>query len=925
MNKRLLKYAVTLIAFVFALGIASIPATVVKADGDDTIAVGQTKKVDFKSEQIWWYKYTVANPIFVECTISGSNSSSVQLYKDSKTGTQVGSSSGTLIPIDNSTVLKIYLTSGTYYFKVALNSTTPVTNNDSKISLKNITDSTVVAKINETNFPDEAFRNYVAGFDCSGDGILTKDEISVVDSISVENAGIADFTGIGYFSELMYLECPQNSFSTLNLSKNKNVVILDCSDNPNLTSVNVSKCSELFMLTCDNCKKLQNLDLSKCKALFSVSCRNCGLKSLDLSNKSSLYYVYCSNNEIETLNLSGCSYLDTLECDNNKIKSLDVSTSSYLTNLMCNNNVISTLKLNSDIKKIDCSSNKLKTLNIKNCPDLFELKCKNNSLSKLDISGCPWLVAVYKESNYDSSNQYYRKYFDGIHNCILSIDSGLVITTNNNSSDEVVEINDVNFKDAFFRNDISLYDQDEDGWLDKLEIAMITTLNLNYSNIKDLSGIEYLSDLKKLSCNEISLSKLDVSKNKKLEFLECEKTGLTKLDLSQNTNLKRLYCSGNQIKKLDVSKLSKLEYLDCSENILETLDISKNAKLQVLSCYGNKLSSLNLGKITTLKTLVCYSNNLKSIDIAYNSLLVDLYRNTEKSYMSLDGGKKAAVHMKTSSLVTMEILVYDDDLKITDTLPVSLTLNKNEASIVCGKTLTLTATLKNSTETKTWKSSDSKVASVDSNGKITAKMAGKATITVTAAGKSAKCVVTVLYKDVTNSSDFWFAPTNYLTAKGVVKGYANQTEFRPGNECTRAQMVTFLYRLQGEPKTKSNKCNFTDVKSTDYFYKPVIWAVEKGITTGVSSEKFDPQGVCTRAQTVTFLWRLAEKPNPKSSTNPFNDVKEKDYFYKATIWASEKKILAGYDDGTFRPQGHCLRRQMVTFLYKYDKYINGNG
>ena len=262
---------------------------------------------------------------------------------------------------------------------------------------------------------------------------------------------------------------------------------------------------------------------------------------------------------------------------------------------------------------------------------------------------------------------------------------------------------------------------------------------------------------------------------------------------------------------------------------------------------------------------------------------------------------------------------------IQDSQTVKLSLDKTSANVVCGKNITLNATLKNASSSITWKTSDEKIASVDSLGKVTGRIAGKVTITATAAGKTAKCVVTVLYKDVTKSSDFWYDPTYYLTFKGVVKGYANQTEFRPSNDCTRAQMVTFLYRLQGEPKTKSSNCQFKDVKSSDYFYKPVIWAVEKGITTGVSKEKFDPQGVCTRAQTVTFLWRMANKPEPKSSKNPFNDVKNLDYFYKATIWASEKKILAGYDDGTFRPKGKCLRRQMVTFLYKYDKFINGKG
>ena len=349
--------------------------------------------------------------------------------------------------------------------------------------------------------------------------------------------------------------------------------------------------------------------------------------------------------------------------------------------------------------------------------------------------------------------------------------------------------------------------------------------------------------------------------------------------------------------------------LRCDKNELNTLILGKNDNLRVLDCHYNHISKLEIW------------NNKTLLKVIAEGSVVSTPRYIEHKMFDEDYDRIINVDYDYNLIFSCD--KNTDLIKVK--LPVSLTLDKKSASVACGSTLALKATLKNSEKKISWKSSDTKVATVDSKGKITAKMAGKVTITATAAGKSAKCTVTVLYKDVTNSSDFWYAPTNYLTAKGVVKGYANQTEFRPANECTRAQMVTFLYRLQGEPATKSNTCDFKDVQSSDYFFKPVIWAVEKGITTGVSKEKFDPQGVCTRAQTVTFLWRLAEKPNPKSSTNPFRDVKEKDYFYKATIWASEKKILAGYEDGTFRPQGHCLRRQMVTFLYKYDKYINGNG
>ena len=138
-------------------------------------------------------------------------------------------------------------------------------------------------------------------------------------------------------------------------------------------------------------------------------------------------------------------------------------------------------------------------------------------------------------------------------------------------------------------------------------------------------------------------------------------------------------------------------------------------------------------------------------------------------------------------------------------------------------------------------------------------------------------------------------------------------------------MVTFLWRLNGCPKPKAKTTTFKDVKKGTYYYDAVLWAVEKGITTGVSKTKFDPDGVCTRAQTVTFLWRMANKPKASSTKNKFKDINKSDYFYNAVLWASGKKIVEGYANDTFRPQNKCTRKQMVTFLYKYDKYVNGKG
>ena len=252
-------------------------------------------------------------------------------------------------------------------------------------------------------------------------------------------------------------------------------------------------------------------------------------------------------------------------------------------------------------------------------------------------------------------------------------------------------------------------------------------------------------------------------------------------------------------------------------------------------------------------------------------------------------------------------------------------LDLNAAEVACGKTLALKATIKGKQEKITWKSSNTKIATVDSKGKVTGKMAGKVMISASIpSGSIARCEVQVLYKDVTKKGDFWFKPTNYLTNLGVVKGYDKQTNFKPANVCTRAQMVTFIWRLQNSPAPKATTCKFKDVKKSDYFYKAVIWANENGIVEGYKDGTFGPQIVCARKHAVTFLWRLAGKPNPRSTKKTFTDVKKSDYFYTATIWAAENYVLAGYKDGTFKPNGDCLRRQMVTFLYKYDANISGN-
>ena len=148
---------------------------------------------------------------------------------------------------------------------------------------------------------------------------------------------------------------------------------------------------------------------------------------------------------------------------------------------------------------------------------------------------------------------------------------------------------------------------------------------------------------------------------------------------------------------------------------------------------------------------------------------------------------------------------------------------------------------------------------------------------------------------------------------GITTGATADT-FNPNGQCLRAHVVTFLHRAAENPEPGSSSNPFTDVKSTDFFYKPVLWAVEKGITNGISASKFGSYDVCNRAAVVTFLWRAAGSPEPESTDNPFKDVKASDFFYKPVLWAVENGITNGLTATEFGPNTACNRAQVVTFL-----------
>ena len=167
------------------------------------------------------------------------------------------------------------------------------------------------------------------------------------------------------------------------------------------------------------------------------------------------------------------------------------------------------------------------------------------------------------------------------------------------------------------------------------------------------------------------------------------------------------------------------------------------------------------------------------------------------------------------------------------------------------------------------------------------------------------------------AGSYFYEAVMWAVENGVTTG-VSASRFDPNGVCTRAQAVTFLWRAAGSPAPRSRTVPFTDVPVGSYYYDAVLWAVENGITKGTINTRFSPNDTCTRAQIVAFLWR-SEKSPAAGSRNPFADVKSTAYYADAVLWAVENDITKGTTNTTFSPNADCTRAQIVTFLWRCKK------
>ncbi len=351
-------------------------------------------------------------------------------------------------------------------------------------------------EINEENFPDAGFREYLRTDPNmqelhSDPDKFTAAEIESITVLNMKNSSLTaeSLAGIEHFENLTTLHCNGTYLKSIDVSKNTKLQYLNCSETWNLTTLNVKNCTELATLYCNRCK-LTELDLSSNGQLQVLWCDNNQLTALDTAGNPQLKTLYCYNNQLAALELRSNLALKELRCYNNQLTTLDLSGNTALTSLSCENNQLTEIQLKgfSNLTSLSIQENLLTSLDVSDCPELSYLRCSDNQLTELNITGDNKLTSL--------------------------------ICTNN-------RLAEIDVKD---KSSLNYFDTRKN---------LLKTLDVSQN-----------ADLQYFYCDDNQLKEIDVSKNPALMTFWCKNNQLEMLDVSGNIKISNLDCTGNRLKSL---------------------------------------------------------------------------------------------------------------------------------------------------------------------------------------------------------------------------------------------------------------------------------------------------------------------------------------------------------------------------------------
>ncbi|WP_298516771.1 hypothetical protein [uncultured Kordia sp.] len=452
----------------------------------------------------------------------------------------------------------------------------------------------------DTYVPDNNFENYLETHDASGNTValgdpssmgngianddhVTTAKINTVTSLNVASKSISNLTGIEDFIALEELYCNSNNIMALDLSANTALKRLECNIN-SLTALDLSANTNLEHINTDT-NPISALDLSTNVALTFLTCQNNQLTSLDLTNNTLLTSVFAGNNTLSTVTFGSNTVLETLSLNDNNLTTISVSQLTGLESLFLANNSITSINLisNPNLLSVSVESNALTELDIRNGANgqITIVTAQNNpNLTCINVDDISeprlndWIIDTDVTSFAEHCNETY----------IPGINFEVYLETHD-ADGNIVPVNDP----SSMGNGIQL-----DGYVKTDRIINVTSLNISFFNIVDVTGIEAFTALESFICNLNSI---------------------TTLNLSANTALTHLNCSTNQLTALDISANVNLEVLQASQNNIGSIDLQHNTALKEIYLQGASLTSLNLDPCVALEIVDVTFNGLTELSI----------------------------------------------------------------------------------------------------------------------------------------------------------------------------------------------------------------------------------------------------------------------------------------------------------------------
>jgi Leucine-rich repeat (LRR) protein len=464
--------------------------------------------------------------------------------------------------------------------------------------------------------PDDLFEQALIdlGYDDVLDDYVLQSNIENVTSLSLNGKQIADLTGIEAFSGLIDLDVSNNGLNSINISNLKNLVTINLKTNNISGTIDFSENSKLESINAGH-NKLETLDLSKNTELLSLDLSFNQFSTIDLSYNTKLTYLNLAH---RSRNISGGGGLSNITFSN--LTLIDISKNTLLQYLNLDNNLISTIDLSQNINltEIYFSYNYLTSIDVSTNLMLNTLRLSDNDLTSLNINMLEALINLSSKGNNLSCISVFNVEFAN-QNWRTSADTNTLFL---NNCDDLVYVPDNLFEQKLI--DLG-YDDVLDDYILKPNVENVTSLNLDYINIDDLTGLEAFTNLESLSIIDLSIDVLDLSKNTKLKTVNCADNLLSSLDITQNILLEELIASTNSFTNLDISKNVNLKKIDLNYNQLTSIDVTNNLQLKEINVLNSSLTTIDFTQNTLLEIVELQGNQLTTLDVSQNINLLRLF------------------------------------------------------------------------------------------------------------------------------------------------------------------------------------------------------------------------------------------------------------------------------------------------------------